>query len=79
MNDTEKTKKETARQAMLRILGNARTPLAIHEMEGIKDHSQNAMATEISRMAKDGLVKGEIRAGKKFKEWALVLTPSKTL
>ena len=71
MNDTPKPKKETARVALLRVFGNARRPLAVHELDEIKDHSQNAMATEISTMAREGLLTGQIREGKRYKEWSL--------
>lgn len=73
--ETEKKKKETARQALLRVLGNTRRPIAVHELDEIKDHSQNAMATELSDMARIGLVKGTFRPGTRFKEWILSKTP----
>ena len=78
LNDTDtKPKKETARQSLLRVLGDARRPIAVHELE-IIGHSQNALATEISDMAREGILAGNYRAGFRFKEWVLA-TPSKTL
>ncbi len=73
MDETKKPKKETARQALLRVFGNARCPMAVHELgRDILAHSENALATEISTMAREGILKGKIRYGFKYKEWELV-------
>lgn len=60
----------TCRQAILKRLVDEEWPLAVHEL-GIWGHSENALATELSIMAKDELAWGTIRPGKKFKEWRL--------
>lgn len=76
MNQTtiEKPKKETARQAILRVLGNARRPMAIHELE-IIGHSQISLARRIYELAREGKVASVDREGKNFKEWALADAP----
>lgn len=62
-----KEKKKTARTALWDRLYYT-TALAVHELN-ITGHSQNALATELSFMAKDGLVVGTYRKGERFKEW----------
>lgn len=65
-----KPKKDTARTRILARLTSAGIPLAVHELN-IQGHSENAMATELSTMARLGLVQGRYRPGKAFKEWYL--------
>lgn len=59
----------TARVALLRRL-KGQLPLAVHELN-IENHSQNALATELSTMARLGLVQGQRRHRKQYKEWFL--------
>ena len=44
--------------------------LAVHELK-VMGVSDNAAATRLSELAKDGIVEGRVRAGFKFKEWRL--------
>lgn len=64
--------KKTARAALIEVFEAIRPDadrwIAVHELP-IADHSQNAMATMLSTMARDGLVIGRKRSGKQFKEW----------
>lgn len=66
---SEPKKKDTARTCILRRLEGS-MPLAVHELD-IHGHSQNALATELSVMARLGLVGGRYRPTKRFKEWFL--------
>ena len=61
----------TASQLILKRLDQAIRPLAVHEL-GIYGVSDNAAATRLSELAGEGKVVGTYRAGKRFKEWALV-------
>lgn len=74
MPDEKKTPKRTARLAIMERLRESGKPLAVHELN-IYGHSENAMATELSDMARDGLVVGKYREGFKYKEWTLVSLP----
>lgn len=58
----------TARERILCRLREAGSALAVHEL-GFEDISENAAATRLSELAKDGLVVGWNRSGKRFKEW----------
>ena len=62
--------KTTAKQEIIRCLALAERPLAVHEMD-ISLYNENNLSTRLSEMARDGAVVGEIRPGKKFKEWKL--------
>lgn len=62
--------KLTMRQSLFKRLSEATTPVAVHEL-AIVSHSENALATELSIMARQGFVIGAYREGKKFKEWTL--------
>lgn len=62
-------KRDTARTCLLRRL-KGQMPLAVHELK-IEGHSENALATELSDMARIGLVEGRYRPAKRFKEWTL--------
>lgn len=70
-------KKLTARQAIINRLAEVRDKegrggwLAVHELH-IWGHGENAMATELSKMCRDGLVAGRFREGERFKEWYLL-------
>ncbi len=65
-------KKKTARQSLIEVFEQIRPDadrwLAVHEFP-INDHSQNALATMVSTMARDGLAVCRRREGKAFKEW----------
>ena len=72
----DSTVKKTCRSEITRRLEmSAPTPLAVHEFQ-IQGYSENALATEVSIMARHGLVEGRYRTGKKFKEWGLIKTPA---
>lgn len=71
MNETP-TKKDTARTRLLNRL-KGQMPLAVHELH-ITGHSENALATELSIMARMGLCAGRYRPAKRFKEWSLTPT-----
>lgn len=60
----------TARQLIIKTLYEAGRPLATHELS-IVGISENAAATRLSELARDGIVVGQVRQGKRFKEWAL--------
>lgn len=62
--------RKTARVALIERLKESQTPLAVHEL-AILAHSENALATELSIMARQGLTVGVYREGKRFKEWSL--------
>ena len=64
-----KPRKRTERVCLLERLKEA-GPLAVHELN-IPGHSENALATELPRMAREGLVLGRYRPTKRFKEWSL--------
>ena len=51
-------------------LRQAGKPLATHELN-IPGYSENALATRCSEMARAGLIIGNVRQGKQFKEWSL--------
>ena len=61
----------SASDLILKRLEKAGRPLAVHELNvfGVSD---NAAATRLSELAAGGKVVGTYRAGKRFKEWALV-------
>ncbi len=61
--------RSNARTCLLSRL-KGQQPMAVHELS-IIGHSENALATELSIMARAGLVRGCYRTGKKFKEWSL--------
>ena len=65
----ETTKPATAKTCLLNRL-KGQQPLAVHELN-IMGHSENALATELSTMARKGLVEGRYRPTKRFKEWSL--------
>lgn len=62
-------KRSTARTCLLNRL-KGQQPLAVHELK-IMGHSENALATELSKMATAGLTQGRYRPSKRFKEWSL--------
>lgn len=64
-------KKPTAKPEILRVLGESRTPLAVHELR-IPGFNENNLASRLSELARAGLVVGVKRPGKPFKEWSLV-------
>ena len=70
MIDAVKPRKRTERVCLIERLKEASGPLAIHELN-IPGHSENALATELPRMAREGLVWGHYRPGCRFKEWSL--------
>jgi hypothetical protein len=47
-------------------------PLPVHKFR-IRSHSQNTLATEVSEMARDGLVTGSFVEGKRYKAWNLTV------
>lgn len=66
-------KKPTAKTEILRVLGEARSPLAAHEIrDRIQNYNENNIATRLPELALAGLVVGTKRPGKNFKEWSLV-------
>ena len=66
------TEKKTAKAAIIERLSEPGIVwLAVHEL-AIWGHSQNALATELSTMARNILVVGRFRAGERFKEWRLL-------
>lgn len=67
------TLKKTARIALMERLSSAGKPLAVHELN-IFGHSQNALATELSIMARRGEVVGNYRTGERYKEWTVAPT-----
>lgn len=64
------SEKVTAKDAILRRLFEASKPLAVHELDvfGVSD---NAAATRLSELAKEGKVTGTIRRGTRYKEWSI--------
>lgn len=63
--------KITSKQFILEELAKSLIPIATHEFK-TKQWSQNNLATRLSELAKAGLVKGQYRKRKAFKEWILV-------
>lgn len=62
--------KQTATAAILQALKEAGKPLAVHEFP-IFGHSQTALSARTREMARLGLIAGQRREGKAFKEWFL--------
>lgn len=62
--------KETARGLLLKALATSQVAMAVHEIK-IAGYSENCLASRLPELAKQGLVVGTIRPGKKFKEWRL--------
>ncbi len=60
----------TARQEILRVLAVAVEPLAAHEIVVI-GYSPNTIASRISDLAAEGLIIGDVRKGKAYKQWRL--------
>lgn len=60
----------TARQEILLRLDGSTAWVAVHEFR-IIGHSENALATEVSIMARKGLASGRYRTGERYKEWGL--------
>lgn len=59
----------TAKEAILNRLRFSPKPLAVHELQ-IIGVSDNAAATRLSELARDGKVWSAFRKGENFKEWA---------
>lgn len=55
---------------IVEALGKAGRPLAVHEFEFV-GISENSLASRLSELAHVGVVVGETRTGRKFKEWKL--------
>lgn len=62
--------KTPARVLILKRLGEATGPLAIHQFD-IPDVSQNSIGTRLPELAKEGLVESVKVAGRPFKAWRL--------
>ena len=65
----------TTEQAILKVLKDSPTPLAIHEMK-IMGASDTAKSARLREMRRAGKVAGWTRPGKKFKEWVAVTPPN---
>lgn len=61
----------TAKQAIVERLRYAGRPVAIHEL-GLIGFSETALSARTRELARAGIIKGERREGKAFKEWSLV-------
>lgn len=61
----------TAKDMVLVRLKQSRQALAVHEFD-IQGYSENNIATRLSELAREGLVKGNRRDGRQFKEWSLI-------
>lgn len=62
--------KQTATEAIIEALKRSGKPLAIWEM-GIIGHSHTALSARTRELARLGLIAGQRREGKAFKEWFL--------
>ena len=61
----------SAKDEILKRLRFSQKPLACHELN-IIGYTENNLATRLSEMATDGIIKGEIREGFHYKEWSIV-------
>lgn len=61
----------TAKEKILQRLRDFGGFLAVHELK-LGDVSDNAAATRLSELARDGKVIGRTRQGKAYKEWSAV-------
>lgn len=61
----------TAKTEIIGRLALADKPLAVHEFH-LPLYSENNIATRLSELAREGVVRGTVRPGKAFKEWSLV-------
>lgn len=69
MTQTEmEFKTKTAAVLLIERLNEASGPLAVHELN-IIGHSQNALATDLSILSREGKVVGRYRVGFRYKEW----------
>ena len=60
----------SAKDKILDRLSNAINPLALFELN-IMGVSENAAATRLSEMAREGKVVGRMRKGTPYKEWSI--------
>lgn len=61
----------TSKELILKRLQESSQPLAVHEFY-IMGLNENNIATRLSELAKEGIVQGNFRKGKSFKEWSLL-------
>lgn len=62
--------KRNAKQIIIECLRESTKPLAVHELP-MTGYSQNNLATRLSELAREGVVKGQFRPHTSFKEWTL--------
>ena len=63
-----------AKDLIVKRLEEASEPLATHELH-IIGYSENNIATRLSELQSEGIVKGHYRLGAHYKEWYLAKKP----
>jgi len=61
----------SAKDLVVKRLQESSWPLAVHELE-IPGYNENNLATRCSELAAEGVIKGEVRPGKHYKQWSMI-------
>ena len=61
----------SAKDLIVKRLQESNQPTAVHEFN-IPGYNENNLATRCSELAAEGIIKGETRPGKHYKQWSMI-------